>query len=841
MLSLTPLANGFVPQALMASAITDWLSNLWAIVLMVIGFSLVIFVHELGHFVMAKLVGVRVFKFAIGFGKELFGRTIGETRYSFNILPLGGYVKMLGQEDFEIDKSGELKVRDDPRSFTNKSVGGRMLIVSAGVVMNIIFAALAFMVVFMVGLRTMAPKVGYVEPGSPAHGAGLMHGDQIVEINGTKMDDFSDVKRSITLADVDRPINLKIRREGLPEPFDVYIEPEWSPEQKVRMIGIGPPMTLEVSGVSVENEAEADREDRLKVGDVIVEVDGVKVKDFRQVEQGIIEKRGAYARLVVERPGNPADPDSPKRLVTCYHRAWMLMLPTKLGLSGQHLLGFQPRAMVQVKAGSPADKAGIRAGDVVVKWGDQWNPTPDECQQMILAKDEHGRYIHAGRDVEVIVRRNGLSKEIGIGPDRATGTVLPYPVLEPLLAPRDELMTQARKDPQAVSGRILEILGKHTTDELLLADARKDLDRAATSAQGLVRWLLSLDRESFVIRLKGSGFWGAGPPQPGVSFGALETDRLVVSDVVPEGLGGKPTPAAVLKLPRGALITHVNDTAVTTWVDLLEAFRAHAGQEVTIVYTHEGATAKGKTKIPQCLTAALDLPPHAQIVSIAGKKQAEFTLDGRTAPVSLPLWAAAYEILKANQGKTVPVVCRYGSKDVTTGADGKPLTYAVTADNVDPWLMRIAYKPFVITRADRIILQKKNPLAAVWMGVKKTVDFVIQVYKIMEHMIFTQKVGVENISGPVGILRIGHDMAQLGLTPLLYFLAIISANLAVINFLPLPIMDGGLMVFLILEKIRGRPVSIKMQVVTQIIGLVLIIGIFVFVTFMDVTKWVGQG
>ncbi|MFQ5495066.1 MAG: site-2 protease family protein, partial [Phycisphaerae bacterium] len=83
------------------------LDGIWPYVVILLGFSLIVFVHELGHFSVAKWAGVKVERFAIGFGRELFGFTRGETRYSFNILPLGGYVKMLGQEDFD-DKSKEL-------------------------------------------------------------------------------------------------------------------------------------------------------------------------------------------------------------------------------------------------------------------------------------------------------------------------------------------------------------------------------------------------------------------------------------------------------------------------------------------------------------------------------------------------------------------------------------------------------------------------------------------------------------------------------------------------------------------------------------------------------------
>jgi regulator of sigma E protease len=107
----------------------------------------------------------------------------------------------------------------------------------------------------------------------------------------------------------------------------------------------------------------------------------------------------------------------------------------------------------------------------------------------------------------------------------------------------------------------------------------------------------------------------------------------------------------------------------------------------------------------------------------------------------------------------------------------------------------------------------------------------------MKRMIFSRSVGVENLSGPVGIVQIGAQHARMGFTHFLYLLAIISANLAVINFLPLPIVDGGLMVFLLIEKIKGSPVSIKIQMATQIVGLVLIAVAFLMITLQDISKF----
>jgi len=128
------------------------LKSAWHIFLVLVGFCLVIFVHELGHFIMARLVGIRVEAFAIGFGPKVAGFKRGATEYSIRAIPFGGFVKMLGQEDTALDQERLYETKADPESFLAKSVGQRALVVSGGVIMNVIFAAVAFMVVFMHGL-----------------------------------------------------------------------------------------------------------------------------------------------------------------------------------------------------------------------------------------------------------------------------------------------------------------------------------------------------------------------------------------------------------------------------------------------------------------------------------------------------------------------------------------------------------------------------------------------------------------------------------------------------------------------------------------------------------------
>src|SRR5512146_2449189 len=124
------------------------INNIPYILEFLVGLSVIVFVHELGHFLVAKWVGIKVEQFAFGFGKRLFGFQWGETDYRVNLIPLGGYVKMLGQEDF---KPLEENAKPDPRSFEQKSVGARFAVISAGVIMNVILAAVLFVIIGLVG------------------------------------------------------------------------------------------------------------------------------------------------------------------------------------------------------------------------------------------------------------------------------------------------------------------------------------------------------------------------------------------------------------------------------------------------------------------------------------------------------------------------------------------------------------------------------------------------------------------------------------------------------------------------------------------------------------------
>jgi regulator of sigma E protease len=135
-------------------------------------------------------------------------------------------------------------------------------------------------------------------------------------------------------------------------------------------------------------------------------------------------------------------------------------------------------------------------------------------------------------------------------------------------------------------------------------------------------------------------------------------------------------------------------------------------------------------------------------------------------------------------------------------------------------------------------LHTHNPLVALGRGVEETRDLILQFYVTLQRMV-TGDVGINNMMGPVGMAREGAQVASRGIAWLLWFLSLISANLAVVNFLPIPIVDGGLFTLLILEKIQGKPLSPDAQRIVQMVGLVLILGVFLLVTYQDIARWAG--
>ncbi|MEW6219326.1 MAG: RIP metalloprotease RseP [Thermodesulfobacteriota bacterium] len=175
----------------------------------VIVLGLLIFVHELGHFLFAKLFRVKVFKFSLGFGPRVVGKTIGDTEYLLSAFPLGGYVKMAGE-----NPDDEVGPEDTAVSFSAKPIWMRFIIVAAGPFSNLLFAVLVYFLIFsLVGLPILSTRIGEVQEGSAAEAAGLLKDDLILAIDGEPTDRWEEVSDRIRESG-GRPVVLTVERGG---------------------------------------------------------------------------------------------------------------------------------------------------------------------------------------------------------------------------------------------------------------------------------------------------------------------------------------------------------------------------------------------------------------------------------------------------------------------------------------------------------------------------------------------------------------------------------------------------------------------------------------------------
>jgi len=203
----------------------------------IIVLGVLIFVHEFGHFIVAKWFDIKVLRFSLGFGPKLIGKTYGETEYCISAVPLGGYVKILGQDPEE-----EVEPEEEERAFSKKSVWVRMAVVVAGPLFNLLLAVFIFSVVYMFGVPQLTTRVGSVNKEFPAYHAGIRPGDRIIAVDGQEVSNWEELSKAIR-SSKGETIKLTIKREG--KTLTIVVPPKirkakniFGEEKEVRMIGI---------------------------------------------------------------------------------------------------------------------------------------------------------------------------------------------------------------------------------------------------------------------------------------------------------------------------------------------------------------------------------------------------------------------------------------------------------------------------------------------------------------------------------------------------------------------------------------------------------------------------
>lgn len=699
------------------SSLLSFLTSVPDLLLVIIGFTLIIVVHELGHFLAAKWAGVRVLAFAVGFGPSLVSfrkglglrrgsseaeydrlRQRGEnagispTEYRFNALPFGGYVKMLGQDD-----ANPAGTSDEPDSFTTCPVWKRMVIISAGVVMNVLLAAALFIIVFMMGLKVTPPVVGLVAPGSPAALAvplnaadagvtesGLQAGDRIVSIDGEPPAKFEDIVLATAMARRGAAVSMTVERPGVETPLRFDIIPRVDEGSRLQMIGLGPAMSTKLPTAKTAADREQWKTFRkavglkeLEPGMTLVSIDGQAVRTAHDLTSAAEDSKGQTLRASFRRIDG-TEVEIPLKPTPAMQLAAFRVDEISTWAT-EHLLGLAPVLRVAA-AGKAGEAAGLREGDVFALLGwVEWPSMPDGIAAIRA---------HRGKNIRAIVMR-----------------------------------------PQA-DGTWSEV----------------DLGELPVNREGQIGFT---PRDTSDV-----GTWVAGWPK------APRADEA-----------GTPS-GATLRLLPGTRIVQVGNQPVQTLAEVAIALRKQTA-----------GTPPGE---PAAVELLVELP---YLDGAAG--------GGGTARTERVPW-------------TIP-------------ADELAALHKLE------WRSPLAAADFVPVEG---ILQASGPLEAVGMGLRETHSVMLTTYLTFARL-FQGTVKVSHLKGPVGIAHTGTLLAGRGFDWLLFFMALISVNLAVINFLPIPIADGGHMVFLIYEQATGKPVSPMVQNIAALVGLALLASVFVIVTFND--------
>ncbi len=409
--SRTTILNALFWVALAAAAvylIVLYMGVVSNVIVVLLGFGSVVLVHEFGHFIVAKLGGIKVEAFSIFMPPTLVGirktkagfrfrflpslyssddeqppEQVEETEYRVGLIPFGGYVKLLGQED-----TGPVKQVTDPRSFANKPVSIRAAVIAAGVTFNVISAALIFMIVFLIGIKLPPAVIGEVVPKSPAARAGLQPGDEVLKIDGETEDlDFSNILIAAALSRANAPVPITVRHpDG--SIAETTLVAESVPGSQFRDFGITQPLTLEIAQVRPDPNVLRERTG-LMPGDTIVAVDGRKVEHYWDLSKIVRQTLTPRVKMTAERPkGSQETEPVQTELPLDWTASENGDVKSEADLS--HVFSMVPRLRVmdvEEERGrgitvEQEDTSHLKPGDIILAAGQTKNPTYYELREI---------------------------------------------------------------------------------------------------------------------------------------------------------------------------------------------------------------------------------------------------------------------------------------------------------------------------------------------------------------------------------------------------------------------------------------------------------------------------
>ncbi|QDU54122.1 site-2 protease family protein [Aeoliella mucimassa] len=698
----------------MILAATGYGPMVLAILAAALGLGFIIFVHELGHFLVAKACGVKCDKFMIGFdiGGYKIGKQYGETYYGIGILPLGGYVRMMGQNDDPRMSEEQIKESEatvgqegvetkeimgpdgkmhqvDARSYIAKTVPQRMAIISAGVIMNVIFAFVFAMIAFTIGVPSQPSIISGTDPGAPAWTAGIGVGDQIVRINDRKTTWYDQLRGEVMLSSEDDPLELEVLRvDGESEVVQLKSSQE---RIKIPQIGVIGPVSLKLSDTEPTVAfTPADKvQEKIPAGSTIVAVNDQPVNDYRELQAVLVANASQSLSITLQPPAEKAESGAepvlpePVTVEVQPNQAQYVGLVMKMG------------PITAVQKGSPAEAAGLKKGDLITAI----NGTPV-----------------------------GMVDESTVGWDPRTLS--------------DKLSAMAQ------SGETVELTVEHPADKEAKTEA------ASETISVPLRKVTWMERP---VSEKSP----ASAPALGIAYYLLNE----VVGVVPD------SPAAKIEgIKPGDKIASVK-----------------------LVVEEQYSKKYKVSKKPLELT---------------DKQQA---------------WAVILQTIQnaPPETKLELQVAREGRKENETVQVG----LAMAPDQyIAPRGVKLT--PVLEDRYGESIGEQAS------MAWGETKHALLSVYRFLYRLV-NGDIDARLLGGPVTIARASYMEALKGPGTLLLFLTLISANLAVVNFLPIPVLDGGHMVFLAYEGIFRRPPNETFAGVLNLAGLAFIVCLMLFVFGLD--------
>ncbi|MDL2407850.1 RIP metalloprotease RseP [Rhizobium calliandrae] len=392
-----------------AAGIIGFLTN--NVITFVFVLSLLVFVHEMGHYLVGRWSGIRIMAFSLGFGPEIAGFTDRHgTRWKLSIIPLGGYVRFFGDEDAssktDVDQLAAMTEEDRARSFAGAKLWKRAATVAAGPIANFILAIAIFAVLFSVYGRTVAdPVVAMVTRDGAAADAGIEPGDRLVAIDGTKVSTFDEVQRYVGLRP-GRNIVLTVERDGQKRDFGIVPKlvedtDQFGNKMEMGRIGIAlvDPLVTAVAPGGPAAQA------GVKSGDRLIAIDGNNVATYYDIARYVADRPGKSLVLTVERNGQTRDLSMVPETLSATDASGNKKDVGSIGISPVDPL------VASIAPGSPAEAAGIMIGDRVLSVDGRRIEAIGEVQRYVASRP--------GKTVTLSVERDGKTLDVQVVPRKA--------------------------------------------------------------------------------------------------------------------------------------------------------------------------------------------------------------------------------------------------------------------------------------------------------------------------------------------------------------------------------------------------------------------------------------